>query len=94
MGLHRIVFGLSCREIADFLMAYLDGELPAKERRAFGRHLFWCRACVAYVDSYRAAVRLARAAGDAGADEPPEPIPEALVQAILEARSAGRTRGA
>jgi len=93
MGLHRVVFGLRCREIAESLMAYLEGELPATQQRAFGRHLFWCRPCVAYVESYRTTVRLARAAGKAAPDEAPEPIPEALVRAILEAERAGRAAG-
>ena len=90
MTLRRIVFGLTCREVADFLRAYLDGELPGSERRAFRRHLFWCRPCVAYVASYRTTIRLARALGEPDPGEAPEPIPEALVRAVLAARAAGR----
>ncbi len=85
-GLRRTIFGLTCREVADFLSAYLDGELPDKERRAFGRHLFWCRDCVAYVESYRKTVELLRTLGKDGPAEAPEPIPEALVAAVLAAR--------
>ena len=88
--LRRALFGMTCREVAEFLRAHLDGELPSRERRAFRRHLFWCRACVAYVVSYRETIRLARAIGEPDPDEAPEPIPEDLVRAILAARAAGR----
>lgn len=86
MGLRRTLFGLSCREVADFLLAWLDGELPLHERRAFERHLFWCRACVAYVESYRRTVALARELGEPTPEEPPEPVPEELVRAVLAAK--------
>jgi anti-sigma factor RsiW len=86
-ALRRTIFGSTCREVADFLSAYLDGELPDKERRAFRRHLFWCKDCVAYVDSYRKTVDLLRALGKDLPEEAPEPIPEALVAAVLAARN-------
>ncbi len=84
--LRKLVFGMTCREVADFLGHYLDGDLPKAQRRAFDRHLFWCRACVAYVESYRATVRLARSLGRQGEVDLPAPPPESLVQAVLEAR--------
>ena len=77
---------LSCREIADFLMAYEDGELAEPARREFDAHLAECRDCVAYLASYRATVALGkRAFADedaAAADE----VPEELVAAVLAAR--------
>lgn len=90
MSLRRAIFGMSCREVADFLRAHLDGELSRKERRAFERHLFWCRPCVAYVESYGTTVRLARSLGQAPPQEVSAPVPEALVLAVLAARAAGR----
>jgi anti-sigma factor RsiW len=77
---------LSCRDVADFLMAYEDGELSAEEQREFDRHLAVCPDCVAYLASYRATVALGkRAFADedaAAADE----VPEELVAAVLAAR--------
>ena len=43
---------MTCREIADFLLAYLDGELSAGWRRAFEAHLAECPQCVDYIESY------------------------------------------
>ena len=77
---------LSCREIADFLMAYEDGELSEPARREFDAHLAECPDCVAYLASYRATLALGkRAFADedaAAADE----VPEDLVAAVLAAR--------
>ena len=81
---------LTCREFADFLMAYLDEELPDEQRSAFEEHVRICPPCVHYVDTYKETVRLGRdLCGDAAEGPPPEDVPEALVQAILEARKRG-----
>ena len=74
-----------CREISDFLMAYLDGELPAEQREAFDKHLAACPPCATYLKSYEATVRLGKLCGCSGL--PAAPIPENLVKAILEARA-------
>ena len=76
---------MTCRELADFLMDYLDGELPRDVRAAFDRHLSLCPNCVAYVATYRTTIELGRRAfdddmADAGAAVPPD-----LVRAILAA---------
>jgi anti-sigma factor RsiW len=77
---------MNCRELTDFLMAYLDDELPAEQRSAFEFHLHGCDSCVKYVESYRATVALGRAA--CAEDVPvPADVPEALVRAILASRA-------
>jgi anti-sigma factor RsiW len=82
--------GITCRECADFLHDYTGGALPAAQRAEFERHLRACPPCVAYLDTYRQTVSLARPAlCGASASKPPE-MPEALVRAILAARSVAR----
>jgi anti-sigma factor RsiW len=81
---------LTCREILDFLSAYLGGELAESARAEFDRHLRVCPACVAYVDGYRATIGLVeREAHHAGDAATAEAVPEALVRAILAARLRG-----
>jgi anti-sigma factor RsiW len=77
---------LTCRQVADFLMAYLDHDLDADVRAAFDAHLYECDECVLYLRSYVDAVRLGRDAyrdPDAAAVEV---MPEKLVRAVLAAR--------
>jgi anti-sigma factor RsiW len=76
---------LTCREIADFLMAYDDGELSEEVRRAFDAHLAVCPDCVAYLASYRATVALGRRAFADLAAAAAEEVPEELIEAVLSA---------
>ena len=78
---------MTCRDVLDFLMAYLDGELTAEQRAAFDHHLSLCDACRDYLASYRATLRLERAADPDAAP----PVPDELVRAILAAR--GKSSG-
>lgn len=77
---------MTCREVNEFLGAYLDQELEAEERGEFERHLGRCPACVAYLENYRETIRLGRAA--LVESDPPEggEVPEDLVRAILASR--------
>jgi len=77
---------MTCRELVDFLMDYLDGLLPEFERSCFEEHLGECPDCVAYLTSYREAVRLGKEACAAGDDTIPAEVPEDLVRAVLAAR--------
>ncbi len=77
---------MTCQEVTEFLMAYLEGDLDAPTRQAFERHLAVCPACVNYLKSYETTVRVARAvASEQRAPRAVSP-PEDLVQAILHAR--------
>jgi len=75
---------LTCRQIVDFLMDYLDGELPADASSTFEEHLAICPPCRVYLDTYEETIRLGR---EACADhDDPADAPEELIQAILAAR--------
>ena len=76
---------MTCQEILDFLMHYLDGELPAEQRAYFEEHLGECPCCVDYRRTYQETIRLGRAAC-AGEEAGCQDVPEALIQAILAAR--------
>jgi anti-sigma factor RsiW len=77
---------LTCRELVDFLMSYLDGELPDPERRAFDAHLAVCEDCVAYLQTYEATVGLGRRAFESPEAPVPDVVPAELVAAILASR--------
>ena len=77
---------LSCRELIDFLAAYLDAELAPAEHAAFEAHLAVCPYCVDYLASYRETIRLGKLAFTAESS-PPEDVPSKLIDAILAARN-------
>ena len=91
---------ISCREISEFLLAYLERDLDPDARAEFDRHLNLCPPCVHYLDGYRETIELVRrCVRDHQADaartacEPAEPRtkpkhkpPEGLIQAILAAK--------
>jgi len=80
------MLAMTCRELADFLMDYLNEDLPDDVRAGFDRHLALCPNCVAYVKTYRTTIELGRRAfADDEADAGTE-VPDELVRAILAAR--------
>ena len=81
---------ITCREVIEFLLDYLEGELPADRRRAFERHMAICPSCVAYMDSYQRSVRMGKAVMRASDQSAKGQAPEGLLHAIRAARAATR----
>lgn len=77
---------ITCKELAEFLNAYVDDALPPAQRRAFNLHLALCRSCRNYLRSYRLTIHLSHDCLGAPDDAPPPEVPEALIAAILKAR--------
>lgn len=77
---------MTCRELVDFLMEYLDRELPPEQQAAFERHLNRCPPCVEFLQSYQTTRRLECQCYQS--TEEVEGVPEQLVQAILAAKRA------
>jgi anti-sigma factor RsiW len=80
---------VTCRELTDFLVDYLDGTLGADERGRFDAHLARCPDCVTYLRAYRETIRLGRAVCKEEHDAVGDDVPEELVQSILAARRRG-----
>ncbi len=74
---------MNCKDFVDFLNAYAEGDLKAKLRESFERHMSDCPACRHFLDGYQKTSHLARrcAHEESTLEEPPE----ALVNAILAA---------
>lgn len=82
---------MTCRDLIEFLWAYLAGEVTPEQRFDFDAHLATCPPCVAYLRSYEETIRLGRDAFAVTDGEAPADMPEELVRAILAARERGRT---
>ncbi len=77
---------ISCKEFEDFVLGYLDGELPPRQRSIFELHLRICRECREYLAAYKRATELGRAMRTAPDEPLPDDVPEDLIKAILDAR--------
>lgn len=80
---------ITCRDFAEFVWAYVSGELTQASRFEFDAHMAVCPHCVIYMESYLKTIALGR---DAFADPNtpvPEDIPKDLVDAIMAAREKG-----
>lgn len=77
---------MTCKDVASFLMDYLEGELADASRRVFDEHLAECPDCVAYIEGYQNTIRLSK---DAAAEQIDDEVPEPLIEAILAARKRG-----
>jgi anti-sigma factor RsiW len=73
---------MTCREVTEFLMDYLDGGMPEALRAAFEGHLAVCSNCRTFLAQYQATIRAAHAAL-AHDDQVDLAIPEDLTRAIL-----------
>jgi anti-sigma factor RsiW len=77
---------VTCKELVEFLMDYLDGILPGPQRACFEEHLAECPDCVAYLATYQEAVRIGRSVCRDDQESIPAELPAELVQAILTSR--------
>ncbi len=77
---------ITCREFEEFVLSYLDGELPARQARIFAWHLRICRECREYLAAYRRTIELGEAVLGPAHEAVPEDVPEDLVRAVLDSR--------
>ena len=76
---------ITCREFEEFIVDYLEGDLPPRQVKIFELHLRVCRECREYLAAYRRTIDLG---GAISAEEEalPEEVPEDLVAAVLDAK--------
>lgn len=84
--LRNLPLMITCREFEDFLLDYLEGNLPAGQRRIFDLHIAICRECRDYLAAYKATMNLGKRAFEEPEAPPPGAVPEDLVDAVLAAR--------
>jgi len=77
---------MTCRQVVQLLNDYLEGTLPAADRRRVEEHLAGCEACTAFVGQLRASRRIVGRLAE-------EAIPEAVKQELLTAFRSWRPAG-
>ena len=68
---------LSCREVNEFLVAYLEGQIEDDQRQAFETHIAGCPNCRTFFDQYRLTIDLVK-------NEETVAVPEELVDRTLD----------
>ena len=88
--IHGVIFRLpgmiNCEEFEDFILAYVEGDLPAPQRRVFERHMKVCRPCREYLNAYRRTLVATKSLAEAD-KKILEKVPEDLIAAILATHS-------
>ncbi|HMF12034.1 MAG TPA: zf-HC2 domain-containing protein [Gemmataceae bacterium] len=70
---------MTCRELVELLLDFLDGELPDDRRQLLETHLALCPPCLAYLETYKVTIRLTRRLPN----EPPPPELLERLKAVL-----------
>jgi anti-sigma factor RsiW len=76
---------MKCRELAEFLMEYVSGDLPDESRTHFEFHLTRCKNCHEYLVQYEMTIKAGKIACDEMSDELAA-VPDDLVKAVMAAR--------
>ncbi len=84
--LNHMPWMITCREFEDFILAYLEGDLPEKQRFVFELHLRVCRDCRDYLAAYRRTIEVSKRAFEHPDAPVPKSVPEDLITAVLAAR--------
>ena len=82
---------MTCRELTDFIVDYLEGGLTPEVHASFEHHLSMCPTCVRYLTAYRATIALGfEAFEDEDVSAEQAGVPESLVRGVLAALNASR----
>ena len=76
---------ITCREFEDFVLRYLEGELPKRQARVFEWHMRLCRECREYLAAYKRSMEVSQTVLGAPEEPVPKDVPEDLITAILDA---------
>lgn len=77
---------LTCKQLIDALVDYVDGRLSLSRRLAVLVHLFFCVDCRSYLQDYRTTIKASQESMAAAEEHPPAEVPEDFVQAVMKAR--------
>jgi anti-sigma factor RsiW len=74
---------ITCRQLINFIIDYVDGALDETANAEFERHLGVCPSCRNYLESYRVTMSVTKISIT---DAPLDDVPDELVERILSRR--------
>lgn len=78
---------LTCRDVENFLIDYVDDELGFMTRLQFRMHIAMCRDCKKYLQTYINAIHMEKQIFEHPDDEAIGNVPDEILHAILSASS-------
>lgn len=85
--LNHIPFMINCREFEEFIVDYIEGELPSKQVRIFELHLKVCRECREYLEAYKRTMSVSKRSFELSESVvDPASVPEDLIAAVIAAK--------
>ncbi len=77
---------LTCAEVDQFIVDYLDRKLSSWQRFKFRFHIMFCSKCRAFLDGYIKTVAIEKRSAVSANRPASDEAPEDLIRAILAAR--------
>lgn len=74
---------LTCKQFDDFMVDFLEKDLPFAQRLGCWLHLKMCRDCAKFVHQYQQTIALGKQAFEDPNEPVPESVPEDLINAAL-----------
>ena len=74
---------IDCKNLENFVVEFLDDQLPEHTKHAFLTHIKECEQCNDYLLSYKKTIDISKAAITENCSTGKTEIPEELVEAIL-----------
>jgi anti-sigma factor RsiW len=72
---------ISCQQLIEFCLDYVEGALPDDEQMRFRRHLSQCPDCVTFFETYRRTPEVSREA-EASRDAMKAQMPESVRESV------------
>jgi anti-sigma factor RsiW len=76
---------ISCKQLIDFCVDYLEGDLPEEEKQDFRRHLGLCSHCVSFFETYQRTPQISR---EVLQTEMPRAVKESVLAYLRERMSS------
>ncbi len=85
--LFKLPLMLTCKEFEEFVLDYLEGNLPIFTKFKFWIHLKMCKDCRFYLKAYIKTIKLGQTFFEDSDRNVPEDMPEELVETIIKLKN-------